>query len=188
MRHASPTLKYQFFERQGRQYHAHDLRRWACIKLHAKNVKVGTCTNRNARQDQVTVGRGDNPASTHQYCLSFVNIQHHAPVIAPQLNLAKSLLWEAATACRSVCWLANNCQKRGVTSKGIYPVLHQLKHVPGIKDEQQRTQHTSLRHARNDWDPLTNSAINHDSLPAVGEELPTNGQHTAGYTNRLQFE
>ena len=31
-RHASPTLKYQFFGRHGRQYHAHDLRRWACCQ------------------------------------------------------------------------------------------------------------------------------------------------------------
>ena len=31
------------------------------------------------------------------------------------------------------------------------------------------------------------STINHDFLPAVGEELHTNGQYTATYTNRLQF-
>ena len=49
-------------------------------------------------------------------------------------------------------------------------------------------QHTSLQHARNNYDPLTSSTLNHDSLPAVGEELPTNGQHTATDTNRLQFE
>ena len=47
----------------------------------------------------------------------------------------------------------------------------------------------SLSVARqNDWDPLTGSTINHDSLPAARGELLTNGQHTATYTNRLQFE
>ena len=31
-------------------------------------------------------------------------------------------------------------------------------------------------------------SVNNDSLPEVGEELPTNGQHTPNNTNRLQFE
>ena len=57
-----------------------------------------------------------------------------------------------------------------------------------IKDEQKKTQHTPSWHARNDWDPLTSGTINHDSPPAVWEELTTNGQHTATYTNRLRFE
>ena len=30
-RHASPTSKYKFSERQEKQYHAHGLRRWACM-------------------------------------------------------------------------------------------------------------------------------------------------------------
>ena len=67
-------------------------------------------------------------------------------------------------------------------------VLHQLKHFTGISDEQKKTQHTSLWQAKNDWGPTTSSTINHDPLPAVGEEPPTNGQHTGTYTNRLQFE
>ena len=55
-------------------------------------------------------------------------------------------------------------------------------------DEQKRTQHSSLWHARNDWDPHTCNTINHDSLSAIAEELPTNRQHTATYTNIIQFE
>ena len=42
---------------------------------------------------------------------------------------------------------------------------------------------------QNYWDPLTSSTINHKSMPAVGQELPSNGQqHTVTYINRLQFE
>ena len=35
------------------------------VKLHAKNVKVGTGANGNPRQDQVTMGRVDSPGSTN---------------------------------------------------------------------------------------------------------------------------
>ena len=56
------------------------------VKLYAKNVKVGTSSNGNPRQDQVTIGRVDSPASTNHKSLSFVRIQCHAPVIAPLLN------------------------------------------------------------------------------------------------------
>ena len=43
-------------------------------------------------------------------------------------------------------------------------VFHLLKHFTGINDEQKRTQHTSLWHARNYWDSLTISTITHDCL------------------------
>ena len=35
------------------------------VKLHVKNVKVGNGANGNPRQDQVTMGRVDSPASTN---------------------------------------------------------------------------------------------------------------------------
>ena len=35
------------------------------VKLHAKNVKVGTRANGNPRQDRVTTGRVDSPGSTN---------------------------------------------------------------------------------------------------------------------------
>ena len=42
---------------------------------------------------------------------------------------------------------------------------------------------------RDDWDPLTSSTINHPLLSACGwRGTPTNEQHTANYTKRLQFK
>ena len=35
------------------------------VKFHAMNVKVGTSTNGNRRQDQVTISRVDHPGSTN---------------------------------------------------------------------------------------------------------------------------
>ena len=52
-RHVSPTSKYQFFERLGRMVFVGG----PAVKLHTKNVEVGTGTNGNRRQDQVTMGR-----------------------------------------------------------------------------------------------------------------------------------
>ena len=45
-------------------------------------------------------------------------------------------------------------------------------------------------HARSNWDPLVSSTPSTTTLflRLHGDELPTNGQHTAAYTNRLQFE
>ena len=63
-RQASPTSKYQFFERHGRQYPHMVFGGESAVKLHAKNVKVGTSANGNHRLDQVTMGRVDTPGST----------------------------------------------------------------------------------------------------------------------------
>ena len=35
------------------------------VKLHAKGVEDGTCSNRNPRQDQVTMGKAHSPGSTN---------------------------------------------------------------------------------------------------------------------------
>ena len=35
------------------------------VKLHTKDVEVGTSSDRNPRQDQVTVGRAHSPGSTN---------------------------------------------------------------------------------------------------------------------------
>ena len=117
--------------------------------------------------------------------LIFLGLQYHAPVIAPLLNPSLVPVKEVATAGLTAVLritASNVCHQKGIKS-----VLHQLIYFTGIMDEQKRTQHTSLWHDRNDWGPLTSSTINHDSLHAVGEELPTNGQHTATYTNRQKL-
>ena len=67
------------------------------VKLHAKDVEVGTRPDRNRRQNQITMGRVHRPGSTSNESLNFVRIQYHAPMIVPLLNPAKSLL-EAVTA------------------------------------------------------------------------------------------
>ena len=36
------------------------------IKLHAKDVEVGTSSDRNPRQDKVTLGRAQRPGSTNE--------------------------------------------------------------------------------------------------------------------------
>ena len=56
------------------------------VKVHAKNVEVGTSSDRNHREEQVTMGMAYSPLSTYNKSLSFVRIQYHAPVIAPLLN------------------------------------------------------------------------------------------------------
>ena len=68
------------------------------VKLRVKDAEAGTSSDRNPRQDQVTMGMAHSPGSSNDLSLRFVRIQYHAPVIAPLLNLAKSLLREAATA------------------------------------------------------------------------------------------
>ena len=68
------------------------------VKLHANDAEVGTSSERNPRQDQVTMGRAHSPESTNDQSLSFVWIQYHAPLIAPLLNPSKIMLKEAATA------------------------------------------------------------------------------------------
>ena len=79
------------------------------VKLHIKNIEVGTSANGNPRQDQVTLGRVHSPGSTRQLSLSFVRIQYHAPVIAPLLNHSQVSV-KGGFNSRSVCCLANNCQ------------------------------------------------------------------------------
>ena len=79
------------------------------VKLHAKNVKVGTSANGTPRQEQVTMGRVDSPGLTNYRSLSFVRIQYHAQEIAPLLNPSQVPV-KGGSNSRSVCWLANNCQ------------------------------------------------------------------------------
>ena len=88
------------------------------VKLHAKNVKVGTSANTNPKQDDFTMGRVDSPGSTNRLSLCFVRIQYHAPVISPLLNPSQVPV-KGGSNSRSVCWLANNCQQFGVISLGI---------------------------------------------------------------------
>ena len=79
------------------------------VKLHTKNVEVGTSTNGNPRQDKVTLGKVHSPGSTNHSSLSIIRIQYHAPVIAPHLNPSQVPV-KGGSNSRSVCWLANNCQ------------------------------------------------------------------------------
>ena len=58
----------------------------SAVKLHAKNVKVGTSISGNPRQDQITMERVQSPGSTNHESLSFIRMQYQAPVIAPLLN------------------------------------------------------------------------------------------------------
>ena len=58
--HVSPTSKYQFSERHGKQYESE-----LAVKLHAKIVEVGNNVNKNHRQDQVTMGSARSPESTN---------------------------------------------------------------------------------------------------------------------------
>ena len=71
------------------------------VKLHTKNVDVGTSLDRNPRQDQVTIGNAQSHGATNDkthYSFSFVRIQYHAPVIVPLLNPSQIPIREAATA------------------------------------------------------------------------------------------
>ena len=70
--------------------------------FHAKDVEVWTSSDRNPRQDKVTMGRAHRPGSTNNCSLSFVRIQYHAPVIAPLPNPNQvHIIREAATAALS---------------------------------------------------------------------------------------
>ena len=46
----SPTSKYQFSERHGKQYHVHGLKSELPVELHVKVVEVGTSSDRNPSQ------------------------------------------------------------------------------------------------------------------------------------------
>ena len=61
-RHASPTSKYQFFERHERHMVFESK---LAVKPHAKNIEVGTSANGNPREDQVCMGRVHSPGSTN---------------------------------------------------------------------------------------------------------------------------
>ena len=63
--YVSPSSKYQFSERHGKKYHAMIFEGELPVKLHAKDVEVGTGSDRNPRKDQVTMGRAHNPGSTN---------------------------------------------------------------------------------------------------------------------------
>ena len=39
------------------------------VKLHAKDVEVGTSSDRNPRQHQITLGRAQSPGSTNEKAL-----------------------------------------------------------------------------------------------------------------------
>ena len=55
--YVSPTSKYQFSERHGKQYTTHMVFEGElAVKLHVKDVEVGTSSNRNPRHNQVTIG------------------------------------------------------------------------------------------------------------------------------------
>ena len=54
------------------------------VKLHAKDVYVGTSSDR--KQDQVTMGMVHSPGYTNDESFNFVMIKFHAPVIAPLMN------------------------------------------------------------------------------------------------------
>ena len=56
------------------------------LELCAKDAEVGTSSDRNPRQDQVTMRRAHNPGATNNKSLGFVRIEYHAPMIAPFLN------------------------------------------------------------------------------------------------------
>ena len=78
-------------------------------KLHAKDVKAGTNTDRNPRQDQVTMGGLTVLDLLTTKALRFVRILYHTLVIAPLLNSSQVPV-EGCSNSRSVCWLANNYQ------------------------------------------------------------------------------
>ena len=112
--------------------------------------------------------------STNHKSLCFVRIQYNAPVIEPLLNPGQVTV-QGGSNSRSVCWLANNLplmwsrQKRHIVCSLPAQTFHWYK---GWTEEDP----THLPVARQKrWDPLTSSTINHDYLPTVLEELPTNG-------------
>ena len=101
--------------------------------------------------------------------------------------LAKSLLREAATAGRSAglrTTLSNveTSAYRHIVCSLPAQTFHRNK---GWTEEDQT--HFPVAHQKRLGYILTSSTINHDCLPAVGEELLTNGQRTATYTNRFNL-
>ena len=55
----------QFSERHGKQYRVMVFEGELSFKFHAKDVKIGTSSDRNPGQDQVTIGRAHRPGSTN---------------------------------------------------------------------------------------------------------------------------
>ena len=62
----------QFFERHEKLSTHMVFEVKLAVKLHAKDLEVGTSSDRNPRQDQVTTGRAHSPGSTNDKSLSFV--------------------------------------------------------------------------------------------------------------------
>ena len=65
------------------------------VKLQAKNVKVGTSSNGNPRQDQVTMGKVDSPASAKRKSLLWLG--------ASQWRIYYHRIWDQlSTTCSDV--------------------------------------------------------------------------------------
>ena len=103
------------------------------------------------------------------------------------MNPIKTQVRETSTAGLSAgLWATLSSVESSGLAYYLWSVLKKFKHFAGMELTEEDTH--SLWHVWNDRDSFTRSTINHDSLPAVGEELSTNGQHTATYINRFQFE
>ena len=81
------------------------------VRLHDEDVEVRTSSDRNPREDQITMGRVHSPRSsvrnkTYALVLLGFSIMHHA-VIAPVLNPSHVPVKRCSNN-RSVCWLADN--------------------------------------------------------------------------------
>ena len=108
-RHATPTSKYQFFEKHGKQYHEHGLRRWDCCQTSREGCRG--CHSLKWKHPDKTKspwGRFTILDLVTTEALALLGFSH-APVIAPLLNLCQVLVTECSNS-RSVCRLTNNCQ------------------------------------------------------------------------------
>ena len=78
------------------------------VKLHAKNIEVGTSANETPDKTKSPWGGFTVLDLLTIKAFRFVRIQYHAPVIAPLLNPSQAPV-KGGSYSRSVCWLANNC-------------------------------------------------------------------------------
>ena len=126
-------------------------------------------------------GKQSDLLESNSRCVRAYSILYHAPAIALFLNPRQL----------SPCYGMDKFLSSGVESaayaNNMTAIILSRTFRWYFRWPEDVPAHCSVEHSKR-CDPLDISSINHDLLYAIRKDLPTDRQHTATHTNRVQYE
>ena len=138
--------------------------------------------------------RGHSPESANDWSLDFIRILNYVPAYETLLHPSQVLVEGGSSNSRSVCWLPNiwQCVESSAKASNLFSISSKILLVYRMN----RRGSNTLQYGTTETVYFrclvvlyyTSCTTNHDSVPAIGEELATGGQHAATYTSGSQIK